>query len=215
MSSLDPPAATARIGVLVVDDHPLLRAGLLDTIAHQADMCVVGEAADGEEAASCFVRCRPDVTVMDIAMPRMDGVQALRAIRAVDAGARVVMLTTFKADVQIRQALEAGAMGFLLKSSVRADLLDTIRDVHAGRRRIAPEIAEVLAQHMAHVTLSEREAAVLRCVAQGNANKRVAVQLAIAEETVKAHMRSILAKLGARDRTHAVTIGLKRGIIEL
>jgi DNA-binding NarL/FixJ family response regulator len=198
-----------------VDDHPLLRAGLLGTIDGQPDMCVVGEASDGEEAVRLFAGCRPDVTIMDIAMPGMDGVQALRAIRAIDPAAKVVMLTTFKGDVQIRRAIDAGATGFLLKNSVRKDLLATIRDAHAGRRCIAPEIARELFQHMGQAALSEREIAVLRCAAMGNANKRVAHELAIAEETVKAHMRNILAKLDARDRTHAVTIALQRGIISL
>jgi two-component system, NarL family, response regulator len=215
LGSTDLSTRAGPIGVLVVDDHPLLRAGLLDTIAGQPDMRPVGEAANGDEAVRSFADCRPDVTVMDIAMPGLDGVQALRAIRATDASARVVMLTTFKGDAQIRAALEAGAMGFLLKSSLRTDLLDTIRAVHAGRRCIAPDIAQELAQNMGQGTLSEREIMVLRCAALGNANKRIAVQLAIAEETVKAHMRSILAKLGARDRTHAVTIGIQRGIIVL
>jgi two-component system, NarL family, response regulator len=215
LSSIDLPAVPDRIGVLVVDDHPLLRAGLLDTIVDQLDMRVVGEAANGEEAVGMFNSCRPDVTIMDIAMPMMDGVQALRAIRAVHPTAKIIMLTTFLGDVQIRRAIEAGAAGFLLKSSVRKDLLDTIRDVHAGKRCIAPEVAQELAQHLGESSLSEREIAVLRCAALGNANKRVAQQLDIAEETVKAHMRSILAKLGARDRTHAVTIALKRGIIVL
>lgn len=215
MSSIDLPAVPNRIGVLVVDDHPLLRAGLLDTIVDQLDMRVIGEAANGEEAVDLFNSCRPDVTIMDIAMPIMDGVQALRAIRAVHPAAKIIMLTTFLGDVQIRRAIEAGAAGFLLKSSVRKDLLDTIRDVHAGKRCIAPEVAQELALHLGESSLSEREIAVLRCAALGNANKRVAQQLDIAEETVKAHMRSILAKLGARDRTHAVTIALKRGIIVL
>lgn len=215
MSSIDLPTVTERIGILVVDDHPLLRAGLLDTIVNQLDMRVVGEAADGAEAVRMYTACRPDVTVMDIAMPGTDGVQALRAIRALDPDAKVVMLTTFNGDVQIRRAIDAGAAGFLLKSSVRKDLLDTIRDVHAGKRRIAPDIAQELAQHMGVGMLSEREIAVLRCAALGNANKRIGVELDIAEETVKAHMRSILAKLDARDRTHAVTIALKRGIISL
>jgi DNA-binding NarL/FixJ family response regulator len=215
LSSIDLPASPDRIGVLVVDDHPLLRAGLLDTIVDQLDMRVVGEAANGEEAVQQFNACRPDVTIMDIAMPGMDGVQALRAIRAVHPNAKVIMLTTFIGDVQIRRAIDAGAAGFLLKSSVRKDLLDTIRDVHAGKRCIAPEVAQALTQHLGESSLTEREIAVLRCVAVGNANKRVAQQLEIAEETVKAHMRTILAKLDARDRTHAVTIALKRGIIVL
>lgn len=148
-------------------------------------------------------------------MPGMNGVQALRAIRAIYPNAKIIMLTTFIGDVQIRRAIDAGASGFLLKSSVRKDLLDMIRDVHAGRRCIAPEVAQALTQHLGESSLSEREMAVLRCVALGNANKRVAQQLEIAEETVKAHMRTILAKLDARDRTHAVTIALKRGIIVL
>lgn len=215
MSTLDFPPPAAPIKVLLVDDHPLLRAGLADAIAAQGDMRVVAEAGSGHEALAAFAASRPDVTIMDIAMPGMDGVQALRAIRAIDPGARFVMLTTFNGDVQIRRAIEAGAAGFLLKSSVRNDLLDTIRDVYAGRRRIAPEIAQELAQHMGEGSLSEREIAVLRCAALGNANKRIGQQLDIAEETVKAHMRSILAKLDARDRTHAVTIALKRGIITL
>ncbi|KGF80108.1 LuxR family transcriptional regulator [Massilia sp. JS1662] len=208
-------AVTGRISVLVVDDHPLLRAGLLDTIADQLDMRLVGEAADGEDAVRQFARLRPDVTVMDVAMPGMDGVQALREIRAMAPDARVVMLTTFSGDVQIRRAIDAGAAGFLLKNSVRKDLIDTIRDVHAGRRRIAPEVAQALADNIDATLLSEREIAVLSSVALGNANKRVAIELDITEETVKSHMRNILNKLGARDRTHAVTIALKRGMIAL
>jgi DNA-binding NarL/FixJ family response regulator len=215
LSGLDLHAVTGQISVLVVDDHPLLRAGLLDTIADQLDMRVAGEAADGEQAVDMFTRHRPDVTVMDVAMPGMDGVQALRAIRAMAPDARVVMLTTFSGDVQIRRAIDAGAAGFLLKNSVRKDLLDTIRDVHAGRRRIAPEVAQALADNIDATLLSEREIAVLSSVALGNANKRVAIELDITEETVKSHMRNILNKLGARDRTHAVTIALKRGMIAL
>jgi DNA-binding NarL/FixJ family response regulator len=215
LSSIDLPAVPERIGVMVVDDHPLLRAGLLDTIVDQLDMRVIGEAADGEAAVRMYASCRPDVTIMDISMPGMDGVQALRAIRAVHPDAKIIMLTTFLGDVQIRRAIEAGAAGFLLKSSVRKDLLDTIRGVYAGKRCIAPEVAQELAQHVGESSLTEREIAVLRCAALGNANKRVALQLDIAEETVKAHMRSILAKLDARDRTHAVTIALKRGILVL
>jgi len=215
LSNIDLPVVTNRISILVVDDHPLLRAGLRDTIADQLDMHVVGEAADGDEAVRLFARHRPEVTIMDVAMPGMDGVQALLAIRAMAPGARVVMLTTFNGDVQIRRAIDAGAAGFLLKSSVRKNLLDTIRDVHAGRRCIAPEIAQELARNIGAASLTEREIAVLRRVALGNANKRIAVELAIAEETVKSHMRSILDKLDANDRTHAVTIALKRGIIAL
>lgn len=201
------------IGVLVVDDHPLLRAGLVETIAGEAGMHVVGEAADGAEAVDRFITAKPDVTIMDIAMPAMDGIQALQAIRAVNPGARVVMLTTYKYHAQIRRAVTAGAAGLLLKSGMRTDLLDTIRTVHAGERWIAPEIAQELAAHMDEKPLSERELSVLHSAAQGNTNKRIAQQLNIAEETVKAHMRSILDKLSAQDRTHAVSIALKRGII--
>jgi DNA-binding NarL/FixJ family response regulator len=215
LSGIDLHGVIERIGVLVVDDHPLLRAGLLDTIVDQVDMQVVGEAADGAEAVRLFSLHRPDVTVMDIAMPGMDGVQALREIRAIAPHARVVMLTTFGGDVQIRRAIDAGAAGFLLKNSVRKDLIDTIRDVHAGRRRISPEVAQELANNIDATLLSEREIAVLCSVALGNANKRVAAELDITEETVKSHMRNILNKLGARDRTHAVTIALKRGMIAL
>lgn len=215
MSSIDLPTVATRIGVLVVDDHPLLRAGLADAIVNQLDMRVVGEAANGLEALEAYARFKPDVTIMDISMPGMDGVQALQAIRASDPAAKIVMLTTFKGDVQISRAIQHGAAGFLLKSSVRKDLLDTIRAVHAGKRCIPPEIAQELVQHLGHLQLSERETEVLRSAAAGNANKRIAAQLDIAEETVKAHMRSILAKLDARDRTHAVTIAIKRGIISL
>jgi DNA-binding NarL/FixJ family response regulator len=212
VSSTDTPAS---IRVLVVDDHPMMRAGLVDTISSQSGMAVAGEADDGAQALDAFERLRPDVTIMDIAMPRMDGVQALGAIRRAHPQARVIMLTTYRGDVQIRRAMELGAAAFLLKSSVRKDLLDTIRAVHAGQRCVPPEVARELAEHLGQASLSEREAAVLRCAAAGNANKRIAADLGIAEETVKAHMRNILAKLDARDRTHAVTIAIKRGIIRL
>jgi DNA-binding NarL/FixJ family response regulator len=215
LSSIDLPTVAQRIGVLVVDDHPIMRAGLMDTIVNQLDMRIVGEAANGGDAITAHASLRPDVTIMDIAMPGMDGVEALRAIRAIDPAARIIVLTTFKGDVQIRRAIESGAAAFLLKSSVRNELLDTIRAVHAGKRCIPAEIAQELAQHLGEASLSARETDVLRCAAAGNANKRIATEMGIAEETVKAHMRSILAKLDARDRTHAVTIAIKRGIIVL
>ncbi len=215
MSSIDLPTVPASIGVLVVDDHPLLRAGLLDTILAEPDMRVVGEAADGDAAVKLHASCRPDITIMDIAMPVMDGVQALRAIRAADPHAKIIILTTYKVHAQIHAAVEGGAAGMLLKSGLRKSLLDVIRAVHAGERCFAPEIAQQLAQHMGKKSLSEREVAVLRCAAMGSTNKRIAQQLEIAEETVKAHMRNILEKLGAQDRTHAVTIALQRGILEL
>ncbi len=209
------PDAGPPIRILIVDDHPLLRTGLAETIASQPDMCVAGEAENGVQALAMYPLCRPDVTIMDIAMPEMCGVTALLAIRRGFPAARVVMLTTFKGDAQIQRAVQGGAAGFLLKSSLRKDLLDTIRAVHAGQRRIPSEIAMELAEHMGRGLLSERETEVLCSAAAGNSNKRIALHLDIAEETVKAHMRTILAKLGANDRTHAVTIALKRGMIVL
>jgi two-component system, NarL family, response regulator len=204
------------ISVMVVDDHPLLRAGLGEAIASQPDMRLVGEASNGREAVELYMKCRPDVTVMDIVMPEMCGVSALQRIRQDFPSARVVMLTTFKGDAQILRAVQAGAAGFLLKSTLRTTLLDTIRGVHAGERRIPPDVAMELARHMGERGgLSTRETEVLQYAAGGNSNKRIAVHLAISEETVKAHMKSILAKLMANDRTHAVTIALKRGIISI
>ena len=208
-------AAAAPIRVLLVDDHPMLRAGLAQAIAGQPDMQVVAEAADGKEAVAAHAACRPDLTIMDLAMPGMCGLEALQAIRARFPAARIVMLTTFGGDAQVRRALQAGASGFLLKSSLRKELVGMIRAVHGGQRYISPEIAQQLASHLGASLLSEREIEVLQCAAAGNANKRIAGLLAISEETVKAHMRSILAKLDANDRTHAVTIALKRGIIGL
>lgn len=215
MRHIDLPTTTTPIRVLVVDDHPIMRSGLADTITSELDMAVAGEAADGAQALAAYARLRPDVTVMDIAMPGMDGVQALLAIRAAHPQARVIMLTTFHGDVMVRRALEAGAAGFLLKSSLRHELVATIRAVHNGQRHIAPELAQDLARHMGQVSLSEREIDVLRHAACGNSNKRIAALLGISEETVKTHMRSILSKLGANDRTHAVTIAVQRAIITL
>ena len=215
MSTLDFPPPAAPIKVLLVDDHPLLRAGLADAIAGQGDMRVVAEAGNGHEAVAAWQAFRPDLAIMDLAMPGMGGLEALAAIRAQFPAARIAMLTTFGGDAQVRRAMEAGACGFLLKSSVRKELVDMIRAVVAGQRYISPEIAQQLASHLGASQLSEREIEVLQCAAAGNANKRIAAQLAISEETVKAHMRSILAKLGANDRTHAVTIALQRGIIGL
>lgn len=203
------------ISVLVVDDHPLLRAGLTEAISSQDDMCVVGEAANGREAVDAYGRLRPDVTIMDIAMPELNGVEALHEIRREHHSARVVMLTTYKGDAQILRAVQGGAAGFLLKSTLRKDLLDTVRGVHLGQRRIPPEIAMELAQHMGQGPLSSREMEVLNHAASGKSNRRIAEHLSISEETVKAHMKNVLAKLAANDRTHAVTIALKRGIISI
>ena len=215
MNIQNAPDTVAPIRVMLVDDHPILRGGLAQAIANQADMRVVAEAGNGDEALAAWAEARPDLTIMDLAMPGMCGLQALQAIRARFPAARIVMLTTFGGDAQVRRALEAGACGFLLKSSLRKELVQMIRAVHAGQRYISPEIAQQLASHLGASLLSEREVEVLQCAAAGNANKRIAARLAISEETVKAHMRSILAKLGANDRTHAVTIALKRGIISL
>jgi DNA-binding NarL/FixJ family response regulator len=205
---------TRQIRILAVDDHPLLREGIAAVLQGEADMVLIGEATSGEEAVRSYRLHRPDVTLMDLQMPGIGGIQAITAIRSEFPNARFIMLTTYEGDVQALRALKAGASGYLLKSMLRRDLLDTIRLVDAGKRRIPPEIAAVLADHVADDALSERELDVLRHVAQGNSNKVIAGQLAISEATVKGHMKSILSKLGANDRTHAVTIALKRGYID-
>jgi two-component system, NarL family, response regulator len=203
------------IKVLTVDDHPLLREGIAAVIEGQPDMTLVAEATNGGEAITSFRAHRPDVTLMDLQMPDMNGIDAILAIRAEFPDARIVVLTTYKGDVQALRAFKAGACGYLLKSMLRKELLETIRAVHAGRRRIPAEVAAEMAEHATDDALTEREIEVLRHVAAGNTNRQVAAQLAIVEETVKAHMKSILSKLGAKDRTHAVTIALKRGIIDI
>jgi DNA-binding NarL/FixJ family response regulator len=208
-------ASDGTIRVLVVDDHPLLREGIAAVLGTQPDMRVEAEATEGGEAVALYTKLRPDVVLMDLQMPGMDGITAIRAIREQDPMARIVVLTTYQGDVQALRALRAGAHGYLLKSMLRRELVDTIRAVHAGGRRVPPEIADSLAAHVGDDGLSGREIDVLRQVAEGNANKRVARNLGISEETVKAHMKSILSKLGANDRTHAVTIAIKRGIIQL
>ncbi|MBO9685208.1 MAG: response regulator transcription factor [Mitsuaria chitosanitabida] len=200
---------------MTVDDHPMLREGLAGAIEAQPDMCLVAEAQDGLEAIEAFRRHRPDVTLMDVRMRGLDGIAALQAIRAEFPCARVVMLSSFRGDAQLMQAMQAGAAGYLLKESLRKELLETIRLVHGGGRRIPPDLAIQLAERMADEPLTERETTVLRLVADGRSNKRIGGQLDIAEGTVKAHMKNILGKLAASDRTHAVTIALRRGIIEL
>ena len=193
----------------------MLRTGLAEAIASQDDMRVAGEAGNGNEAIAQYLALRPDVTVMDVSMPEMGGVDALVEIRRQCPQARIIMLTTYKADAAILRAVQSGAAGFLLKSTLRNELLDTIRAVHAGQRCIPPEIAMELAQNMGRGPVSPREVEVLQYAAGGRSNREIAAELAISEETVKAHMKNVLAKLNANDRTHAVTIALRRGIISL
>ncbi len=208
-------AEGGSIRILVVDDHSLVREGIATFIASQADMRLVAEASNGREAIHEFREHRPDVTLMDLQMPGMNGLDAIIAIRNEFCEARIIVLTTFKGDVQVLRALKAGARAYLLKGLLRKELLETIRAVHAGEKRISPEIASQLAEHAVDDTLTLREIDVLRLLAGGNANKLIADQLSITEDKVKGHVKKILSKLGANDRTHAVTIGLKRGIIEL
>jgi two-component system, NarL family, response regulator len=203
------------IRILCVDDHPVLREGIAAILASEADMALVAEAGNGREAIEQFRTHRPDVTLMDLQMPVMSGGEAILAIRKEFPDARIIVLTTYSGDVQADRAFRAGAYGYLLKNMLRKELVETIRTVHSGRRRIPPEIAVEMAEHHADDSLTEREIDVLRQVASGNANKIVADHLEISEETVKAHMRKILSKLGANDRTHAVAIAVKRGIIDL
>jgi DNA-binding NarL/FixJ family response regulator len=203
------------IGVFSVDDHALLREGIAALVNGESDMKLVAEACNGQEAIEKFRLHRPDVTLMDLQMPGLNGIEAIIGIRSEFPNARIIVLTTYAGDVQVLRALKAGARGYILKGHVRRELLDTIRAVHAGQKRIPAEVAAELAEHAAEDDLTSREMDVLRLIATGNANKEIAGQLSIAEETVKSHVTNILAKLRANDRTHAVTIGLKRGIIEL
>jgi DNA-binding NarL/FixJ family response regulator len=203
------------IRILTVDDHPLLREGVAALLASQSDMTLVAEASNGREAIEQFRLHRPDVTLMDLQMPEMNGVDAMIEICGQFPGARIIVLTTYTGDVQVLRALKAGARAYLLKGLLRKELLETIRLVHGGQKRIPPQVATELAQHATDAALSSREIEVLRLVAGGNANKEIAAQLSITEETVKGHVKNILAKLDANDRTHAAMIGLKRGIIDI
>ena len=207
--------ALKMIRVLSVDDHALLREGIAGLVGSESDMELVAEAANGREAVEAFRKHRPDVTLMDLQMPEMNGLDAIGAIRAEFPDARIVVLTTYAGDVQIVRALKAGARGYLLKGLLRKELLETIRAVHAGQKRLPPEVAGEIAQHATDDALTSREIEILKRIAHGNGNKEIGAQLSLTEETIKSHVKNILAKLGAHDRTHAVTIGLKRGIIEL
>src|ERR1700752_4828263 len=200
---------------MAVDDHPLLLDGISALIGNKTDMELVTEATTGREALDVFRKHRPDITLMDLQMPEMGGIDAISAIRGEFPEASIIILTSHAGDVQITRALKAGARAYLLKGLLRKELLETIRAVHAGQKRVSTEIAAEIAEHATDDALTPREIDVLRLVARGNANKAIAAQLSLTEETVKSHIRSILAKLGANDRTHAVAIGLKRGMIEL
>jgi DNA-binding NarL/FixJ family response regulator len=204
---------TGHIRILTVDDHPLLRAGIAGLIADEPDMQLVAEAENGRDAIEQFDRHRPDVTLMDLQMPEMDGFDALEAIRQRHPNARIVVLTTYPGDAQVLRAIKAGACGYLLKSTLRKELLSTIRAVHSGKKALSPEVTYEVVEHVGNESLSPTEVRVLRLVADGNSNKDVAEQLGITEEAVKGQVRSILSKLGARDRTHAAVLAIKRGII--
>jgi DNA-binding NarL/FixJ family response regulator len=208
-------AEAKLIRILTVDDHALLRKGILALVNAEPDMKLIAEASNGQEAVEAFRTHRPDVTLMDLQMPVCNGTEAIERIRSEFPEARIIILTTYTGDVQALRALKAGARGYVLKGHVQRELLDTIRAVHTGQKRIPPDIAAQLAEHAADDQLTEREVAVLRLIAAGNSNKLIADQLSIGEATVKSHVTNILSKLGANDRAHAVTIGLKRGIIEL
>jgi DNA-binding NarL/FixJ family response regulator len=204
-----------KIRILIADDHPVLRQGLAALMANESDLELVGEAADGREAISQYRLLRPDITLLDVRMPLLDGIEVTRAIRAEFPGASIIVLTTFSGDVSAHRALSAGAQAYVLKGMLRKELLDTIRAVARGQKRVAPSIAAEIAKHSGDESLSAREIEVLKLAAVGNANKRIAMHLSITEETVKGHMRTILAKLNANDRTHAVTLGITRGIIQV
>jgi DNA-binding NarL/FixJ family response regulator len=204
-----------RIRVLCVDDHPLLRQGIAALVGAQPDMLLVAQAASGQDGVREFREKRPDVTLLDLRLPDMSGVDVLAAIRAEFPEARVVMLTTFEGDVEMQRALAAGARGYLLKTMPPGELVDAIRQVHAGRKRIPPAVAAQLAEHLGDETLTPREVEVLRHIADGNRNKDIAERLFISEETVKVHVKHVMEKLGASDRTEAVAIAIRRGIIQL
>lgn len=203
------------IRILAVDDHPILRQGIVGLIADESDMTLVAEATNGREAIQQFRTHLPDVTLMDLQMPEMNGLDATLAIRGEFPEARIIVLTTYTGDVQARRALQAGARAYLLKNSLHKELLDTIRAVHAGRKNLSAEVSFELAEHAAEESLSPLEVRVLRLIADGNSNKEIAALLSVTEDSVKGQVRNILSKLNANDRTHAAMIGIKRGIIEV
>jgi DNA-binding NarL/FixJ family response regulator len=205
----------SQIRILAVDDHPLVRQGIAGLVGVQQDMVLVAEACDGREAIQQFRVHHPDVTLMDLQMPEMNGIDAIMAIRNEFPDARVIVLTTYAGDVQVLRALKAGAQAYLLKNTLHKELLETIRAVHTGKKTLSPEVSYEIAEHATDDTLTPAEIAVLRLIAAGKANKQIADQLSITEETVKSRVKNILSKLGANDRTHAAMIGLKRGIINL
>jgi DNA-binding NarL/FixJ family response regulator len=208
-------SAQNLIRILTVDDHPLLRKGIAALVNAESDMKLVAEASNGKEAVEAFRSVRPDVTLMDLQMPGMDGLDALETIREEFPEARIIVLTTYSGDAQVLRALRSGARGYILKGNVHEELLHAIRAVHAGQKRIPPDVAAELAIHATDDALTEREIDVLKLIADGNGNKQIADRLSISEATIKARVTNILSKLGANDRAHAVTIGLKRGIIAL
>jgi DNA-binding NarL/FixJ family response regulator len=205
---------TSLIRILAVDDHPLLRNGVVGLVADQPDMQLVAEASNGLEAIQQFRTHLPDITLMDLQMPEMNGIDAISAIRGEFSEARIIVLTTYSGDVQVLRALKAGARAYLLKNLLHKELLDTIRSVHAGRKAVSAEISYQVAEHATDDALTPAEISVLRLIAEGNANKQIADRLSITEETVKGRVKNILSKLGANDRTHAAMIGLRRGIIQ-
>ncbi|HMI53462.1 MAG TPA: response regulator transcription factor [Candidatus Saccharimonadales bacterium] len=208
-------AEAGPIRILSVDDHPVLRQGIAALVAGQSDMSLVAEASNGREAIQQFRAHHPDVTLMDLQMPEMTGLDAMNAIRGEFPEARIIVLTTYVGDVQVLRAIRAGARGYLLKNSLHKELLETIRVVHAGKKALSPEASYQIAEHVTDDALTPAEIRVLRLIAEGNANKEIAAQLSVSEETVKGQVRNILSKLGANDRAHAAIIGVKRGIIEV
>jgi len=207
-------AEAGPIRILAVDDHPIVRQGIAGLVAVHSDMSLVAEASNGREAIQQFRAQHPDVTLMDLQMPEMSGLDAMIAIRGEFPEARIIVLTTYAGDAQVLRALKAGARGYLLKNSLHKELLETIRSVHAGKRALSTEASMHLAEHATDDALTPAQIRVLRLIAEGNANKEIAAQLSVSEETVKGQVKNILSKLGANDRTHAAMIGLKRGIIE-